>query len=68
MTIFFKGDMPAQNRSQEPLKFQGGTFDAIKIFREKISPEVLPDVTRKFQCPIVVMKPLGHHGYTHAFR
>ena len=33
LTIFFKGDMPAQETSQRlPLKFQGGTFGAIKIF------------------------------------
>ena len=36
LTIFFKGDMPAQNCFHGlPLKFQCGTFDAIKIFEEK---------------------------------
>ena len=44
-TIILKGDMLAQNCSQGlPLKFQAGTFGAIKIFRKKISPEVLADV------------------------
>ena len=36
LTIILKGDMLAQNCSQGlPLKFQAGTFGAIKIFRKK---------------------------------
>ena len=68
LTIILKGDMLAQNCSQGlPLKFQAGTFGVIKIFRKKISPEVLADVYRKLKCPDLVFKPLSHHGYTPIF-
>lgn len=68
LTIILKGDMLAQNCFQGlPLKFQAGTFGAIKFFRKKISPEVLADVYRKFKCPDLVIKPLSHHGYTPTF-
>ena len=50
-----------------PLKFQDGTFGAIKIFGKKISPEVLPDVNRKFQCLVMVSEPLILRGLTYIF-
>ena len=63
--VISKGDMPAQKCSQGlPLKFQGGTFGAIKSSEKNYSPEVLPDVDRKFLCQSVVMKPLGRATIT----
>ena len=67
-SIISKGDMPAQKCSQGlPLKFQDGTFGAIKIFGKFFSPEVLPDVNWKFQCLGVVSKPPILHGWAHNF-
>ena len=42
LTIILKGDMLAQNCSQGlPLKFQAGTFGAIKFFRKKLFTQVM---------------------------
>ena len=67
-SIISKGDMPAYKCSQGlPLKFQYGTFGAIKFFGIFFSPEVLPDVNWKFQYLGVDSKLPILHGWTHNF-